>query len=167
MDGYEFLNMTLKRIHDQLGYVLVVARGDGKTLLLGTDNARNRLALVNGASPLEHVVSAYRTDHFREIARSVASRFRLVSEDGFGLWFLEDPNRLHEAIAEYDLETGKRIRAGLLEVGAPAWVKTMGSGVVTKLSDYDVAVRLDQPRGKSEVVYAHRSLVKPYIRAAA
>lgn len=167
MDGYEFLNMTLRRIQDHVGYVLVVARGDGKTLLLGTDNARNRLALINGASPLEHVVRAYRTDHYAAIARSIASRFRLMSEDGFGLWFLEDPGRLHEAIDEYDLQTGRRMRAGLLEVGSPAWVKTMGSGVITKLDDHNVTVRLDQRRGNSDLVFAHRSLVKPYIRAAA
>lgn len=166
MDGYEFLNMTLKRIHDHVGYVLLIARGDGKVLVLGTDNARNRLISINAASPLEHEVYAYRTDYFHEITAQLRRRYQLLSEDGFGLWFHVDPRELAAAIEEFDLESGKRVRIGAaLCVGGRATVKDLGPGTITSLNARGAVVKLDRPKGRVTEITAPRSLLKPHLRA--
>lgn len=167
MDGYEFLNMTLKRIHDLVGYVLVVARGDGKVLVLGTDNARNRLIAINAASPLEHEVRAYRTDHYAVIVDHLRRRFRPLSEDGFGLWFHADPRELFAAIEEYDLATGKRVRLGEhLRVAGRATVKDFGPGTIMSIDERGAVVKLDRPKGNLTEVIAPRALLKPHLRLA-
>lgn len=167
VDGYEILNMTLKRIQDRAGYVLVVARGDGKVLLLGTDNARNRLIAINGASPLEHEVWAFRTDYFREIAAQLRARFDLYSDDAFGLWFHTDPRVLLDAIEEFDLATGRRVRMGeLLRVDGRVTVKDFGAGVIRSIDARGAVVKLDNPRGGLSQVIAPRSLLKPHVRIA-
>jgi hypothetical protein len=104
--------MALQRIQDHRGYILVVARGDAKVLLLGTDNAPNRLIAINGASPLDHHVNAYRTDHYELIVSRIKRRFRDFSEDGLGVWFHVDPSVMLAAVEEFDLSTGARITHG-------------------------------------------------------
>ncbi len=167
MHGHEILNMTLKRILDHVGYVLIVARGDGKVLVLGTDNARNRLISINAASPLEHFVTAIRTDHYADIVRALKRRFAALAEDGFGLWFHVDPRELRAAIDEFDLATGQRVRDGQYAVNGRAWVKDLGGGTIAAITERGCRVRLDRPRGAVREVIAPRSLMKPYLRAVA
>jgi hypothetical protein len=161
LNGYEFLNMTLKRVHDLVGYVLIVARGDGKVLVLGTDNARNRLIAINACSPLEHDVFVYRTDHFREITQTLQARYKPYSVDGFGLWFELDLSTLRDAIAEFDLGTGQRVRMGPhLRVGGRATVKDMGAGTITAINERGAVVALDRPKGSVRQVIAPRALLE-------
>lgn len=167
MDGYEILNMTLKRVHDLVGYVLIVARGDGKVLLLGTDNARNRLIAINACSPLEHDVSVYRTDHYRNIVEAVRERHKPYSVDGFGLWFEMDPSTLRAAVEEFDLATGNRTRMGeWLRVGGRATVKNVGPGTIESMNERGALVTLDRPKGNVRQVIAPRALLKPHFRVA-
>lgn len=166
----EILNMTLRRLHDLVGYILIVARGDGKVLVLGTDNAPNRLTAINAASPLEHDVRIYRTDHYAKILAALKHRFRAWSEDGLGVWFHLDPSELYAAIDEFDLGTGARVRMGkYLAVGGRAWVKGLGPGTISSLDSRTGAatVRLERPVRDLTQVIATPSMIKPHIRAAA
>lgn len=169
MDGHEFLNLSVKNICDGQGYVLVVARdGGGRTLLLGTDNAVNRLILINGASPLEHVVRAYRTDHFARIVAEIVQQFGQVSCDAFGAWFHLDANKIHAAIAEYDLATGDRQRVGQIERGKCVWVRGSGIGTVKSISAKgELIVDLDEPIGNMARLRVWHWMARPHMREAA
>lgn len=148
------------------GYVLVVIRGDGKTLVLGTDNAVNRLHLIHGASSLEHEVRAFRTDHFARIVAAIASQFALLADDAFGSWFHVDGSAIVAAIEEFNLETGERVSAGPFKVGARAWIKSVGPGVIRRLQHNRAVVALDDPKGDLREVVAPFRLMKPVLRAA-
>jgi hypothetical protein len=159
--------MTLKRVHDLVGYVLIVSRGDGKVLVLGTDNARNRLIAINACSPLEHEVFVFRTDHFRAITNALQQRYRPYSIDGFGVWFEMDLSVLLAAVDEFDLGTGLRVRMGLhFCVGGRVTVKDTGSGTIASLNERGAIVKLDRPKGNVSQVIAPRSLLKPHLRVA-
>lgn len=106
------LEMMLTRIVDRAGYVLVVGRGGGKTLLLGTCNAGNRLVAINAASPLEHEVRVFRTEHYAAIVQSLRERFRSVAEDGFGLWFDVDACEIVAAVEECAIGSDRWPRTG-------------------------------------------------------
>lgn len=166
MNGKDILTMTLTRIQDLVGYVLVVARGDGQVLVLGSDNAPNRLIAINAASPLEHEVSIYRTDHYQTIVDALRVRFRTYSADGFGIWFQMDPSEIRNAVEEFDLATGQRVRMGLwLKVGGRATVKEFGPGTISSMNERGAVVQLDRPKGNVRQVLAPRVLLKPHLRA--
>jgi hypothetical protein len=112
------------------GYVLIVGRGDGKTLIIGTDNAGPRLALINGASPLEHNVRAVRTHHYKLITAQLRERFRLFADDAFGHWVHADFSDVVEAAEDFDPISGERIRNGALYVGDTGYVSKVGKGIV-------------------------------------
>lgn len=163
----EILATMLKQLADHIGYVLVVARGDGKVLVLGTDNAPNRLTSINAWSPLEHDVVAYRTRHYARIVAAIKRRFGALSEDGFGLWFHADPREICAAIEEYSLATGERVRDGVFELNARVWVKDFGPGEIEGFTDRGARVTLERHVGGLREVLAPRSLMKPYLRAVA
>ncbi|MBK8916411.1 MAG: hypothetical protein IPM64_17740 [Phycisphaerales bacterium] len=119
---------------------------------------------MSGASPLEHVVTIWRTDHAKAIAAEVARRFQPFCDDCFGLWFHLDPSDLSAAIEEFDLGTGRRVRMGVLRVGHAAWVKGIGSGVIESIARERAVVRLARPYRTTSHVIAHRSLLKPHLR---
>lgn len=167
MLGNRILAMMLKQLADRVGYVLVVARGDAKVLLLGTDNAPNRLVSINSASPLEHDVFAYATPHYRAIVASLKRRFGALAEDGFGLWFHIDPSEICAAIEEFDLASGVRTRDGIFELAGRVWVKDFGPGEIQAFTDRGARVRLDRHKGGLHEVLSPRSLMKPYLRAVA
>lgn len=160
-----FLTTALTRVLDLAGYVLIVARGDGKVLVLGTDNAPNRLISINSASPLEHEVLAYRTDHFQKIVDALRRRFGALSVDGLGVWFEADLNAIRCTIAEYDLASGMRVRDGPFELYGPVWVKGAGAGTISALTERGAVVKLRDPKGELREVIAPRSLMKPHLRS--
>ena len=143
------------------GYVLVVGRGDGKTLILGTDMAPERLAMINGASPLEHDVRAIRTPHYKLIAAHLRERFRAYADDVFGLWVLADHSAVVEAIEDYDPSSGERIRNGALYIGDTGYVRSVGKGLVTGFRGDRVLMRFG---GIASLI--PRKYVKNVVRAA-
>lgn len=163
----KILHMILQHLTDGAGYVLVVARGDGKVLVLGTDNAANRLIAINAWSPLEHDVFAYRSPHYAHIVASIKRRFSAASEDGFGVWFHADASEICAAIEEFSLATGERMRDGIFEVNGRVWVKDFGPGEIKAFSDRGARVQLEQHKGGLREVLVPRSLMKPYLRAVA
>lgn len=170
MNGYEVSTMSLDHIQEDAGYVLVVERGDGKVLILGTDNARNRLIAINAASPLEHFVRAFRTPHYAAIVAALKHRYGRWSEDGLGVWFHVDARELVVAVEEFDLATGRRVRAGpWLRVGARTLVKGIGFGHVKSIDALTGGARvlLERPFRDLKEVIASPSMLKPHMRAPA
>lgn len=163
------IRTAMSAIRDHLGYVLVIERGDGKVLVLGTDNAPNRLIAINSWSPLEHFLHAFRTDHYAQIVSALQYRFGQWSLDCFGIWFHIDAREILAAIAEFDLETGERKRVGLLQLQGPVWVKGIGAGTIAHIdaTTGGAIVRLREPRGALKQVMAPRRLMKPYLRPVA
>lgn len=155
----EILDKLMATILPGAGYVLVIGRGDGKTLILGTENAGPRLAMVNGASPLEHQVRAVRTDHFKLIAACLRERFRAFADDCFGLWVAADFTEVAEALEDYDPATGERIRDGALYVGDRGYVRAVGKGTVTGFRGGRVLLRFGDA-----VFPVPRSMVKSVVK---
>lgn len=167
MNGYEVSTMSIFQLQEAAGYVLLVERGDGKVLILGTDNARNRLIAINAASPLEHFVRAFRTAHYAAIVAALKHRYGRWSEDGLGVWFHVDARELVTAIEEFDLATGLRVRAGpWLRVGGRALVKGVGFGQVKSIDARTggAVIRLEHPVRDLKEVIATPGMVKPHVR---
>lgn len=144
------------------GYVLVVGRADGKVLITATDNAPGRLALINGASPLEHEVRAVRTQHYKLLAQHLRERFRNCADDAFGLWVIADYSDVVEALEDYDPATGERLRNAHLYVGDTGYVRHMGKGEVRAFRGDRVLMRFGEITS-----YIPRSLVKCVVRVPA
>lgn len=144
------------------GYVLVVGRGDGKTLILGTENAGPRLTLINGASPLEHEVRAVRTEHWERIAHCLRERFRWLADDAFGLWVHADFAEVVEALEDYDPISGERMRFGAIYKGDIGYVKEHGKGVVRGFRGHRVVMKF----GEALFLVPH-TMVKTVVRVPA
>lgn len=164
----ERLQMLLSKLNPYAGHVLVVGRGDSKTLILGTANAGNRLTFISNASPLEHQVVALETEHFRAIEHDLVARFRVYADDGLGHWVQADFADVAGALEEYDLSTGARVRSANLSVGDRAYVKGLGKG---EIAGFACGGRGDRVKFRSErlgkYVLVPRSVVKPVVQVRA
>lgn len=159
------LERLMARILPGHGYVLVVGRGDGKTLICATDNAGPRLTLINGASPLETQVRAVLTPHYKLLAQVLRERFRIYADDAFGLWVLADYSDVIEALEDYDPQSGERIRSGTLYVGDTAWVKGLNRGTVRGFRGERVLMRFAAGDASEGITtFVPRRLVKNIVR---
>jgi hypothetical protein len=80
-------------------------------------------------------------------------------------WYLVDFDQAVDALAEYDLETGARVRGAALKVRDRVYVSAAGRGVVEGFTACGrVTVRMETNPLTARVVHAPRSLVKPIVR---
>lgn len=162
----EALQVQIRKMNPHAGHVVVLGRGDGKVLILGTANPQVRLHLVIDASPLEHEVCAIESEHFRTIAIDLGKRFRHLADDCYGHWVMAEYSEVIQALGDYDTRTGARWRSGNVGLGQTVWVTKLGRGEVTEFeSGRSERVRVRMHFGG--VVGVPRSYVKPILRASA
>jgi hypothetical protein len=157
--------MLLQKLNPCAGYVLIVGRGDGKVLILGTPNAGNRLAFINAQSSLEHEVHALETERYREIERDLIERFRAYADDGLGHWVHADYLDVVKAMDEYDADTGRRTRNGSLAIGDRAYVPALGCK--GRVEGFEGSRVIFQPERREGHYTVPRSQIKPVLRPAA
>lgn len=117
------------------------------------------------------------TPHAERIARQLEAEFagKALSTYGDHPYFLVDWEFVEQALAEFDLVTGRRLRMGDVAVGDAVRVTlTLASeperklrGYVTAIAGRRFAVKLDRPDGELHSLLATRAQLKPILRAVA
>lgn len=116
------------------------------------------------------------TPHAERIVHELQAEF---AEERLTQWagrpyFTTDWERVEEAIAEFDLATGRRIRRAGIEVGQIVQVQ-MGladqcsklRGEVTAIAEKRYLVRIERPVGDLKGGWFTRQLLKPIVRVPA
>lgn len=116
------------------------------------------------------------TAHAETIAGQLHDQFggyRCSGVLGDRPWYLLDLEVVLEAVHDFDLRSGQRIRLGDLAVGDRVMVRFMRAddsrerGTVTGICGRRFRVDLDEPVRDLRGVWAARDLIKPIVRVAA
>jgi hypothetical protein len=119
------------------GYLVALPKA-GRVMLLGTARVESRLVALRAAGVLDQAaeleLQIYPTEHFAVILRELCLRLRLARADAFGHWIDATAAEVAAAIADYDLETGARVKSGELQLGDRGHVEGIGEVEVAGFS---------------------------------
>lgn len=154
--------------------------------LILIETATGAVTWFSGHNPGTHVVHyatqlaversrVIGTAHAETIAGNLHDQFAgcRISVLGDRPWYLLDLEVVLDAVHEFDLQTGNRVRLGDVAVGDRVMVRFMRAddsrerGTVTGICGRRFRVDLDEPVRDLRGVWAARDLIKPIVRVAA
>jgi hypothetical protein len=161
------LESTMKNVIAGELHIVVAERQDQITGIFWTRNPHQHLANLASATHLGRVeirACPYAPRVIDGVGRRLSPSIDSQSAGSF--WSRADFEEILAAVDEYDLATGRRIANAGVKVGDPVHVAKHGRGRVKSMSHAGlINVALDRPDGDTIGVVAHRSMVKPILRA--